>query len=422
MSKQAQINKNMHIIACLGCGYINQCTKIFPGETSLCGCCDKVLKSLKPNWESRVAALLLTSIILFMASNLFEFLSIEVSYRVHSSNLLSGVFALFNAQQPLLALLVLVTIFIFPLFELLALSYIFVCKFLDKKPPGLRLSLIFLEDSKIWNMLDIFMVGVLITAVKLGESATLTPEIGLLSFALLIVCLIVINLHIDFRGLWNWYQPEQAYSVGKDKTAIACKTCHATVSNEWGREQRACPRCRRKLHLRVRHSMQKTTALLVAAVILYIPALMLPIMTVVVFGVETQDTILSGVIHLLGDGLWFIGMVVFIASILVPILKLCVLGYLLWSVYHQHTMHRRLRHRLLHLIEFIGRWSMIDVFVITLLVALVQFGVIVNIRAEPAALAFASVVIITMMAVETFDSRLLWDENSTTLEQDHDGK
>jgi paraquat-inducible protein A len=222
---------------------------------------------------------------------------------------------------------------------------------------------------------------------------------------------------MDYHALWNWYQAEQGGSTLKGNITVACRTCRATVSHECRKEQGTCPRCCRKLHLRIRHSLQKTTALLIAATILYIPALSLPIMTVVIFGVETQDTILSGVIHLFGDGLWFIGMIVFVASILVPILKLCILGYLLWSVYHGHTMHRYLRHRLFHLIEFIGRWSMIDVFVITLLVALVQFGVIVNIRAEPAALAFASVVIITMIAVETFDSRLLWDDSPTILEQ-----
>lgn len=402
--------KQCNTIACIDCGFVNECPELESGEKYTCQRCRHTLHSLKKNWEVRITALILTCVILFICSNLFTFLSVEAGFKAQSANLLSGVLALINNEQVILALLVLITIFVFPLIELLALSYVFITLKLNKKPPGIRLCLKFLVHSRAWNMLDIFMVGVLVTTVKLGESATLIPGIGLFSFALLIVSLIIINLHLNFHSLWNWYCAENYFAASDDKALFACKTCRASIGQSLIDRHTPCPRCKASVPSRTPHSLQKTTALLITAAILYVPALALPIMTVSSFGQQSQDTILSGVIYLFSDGLWFIGTVVFVASILVPIMKLLSLAYLLWSVHYKRQTHPYARHILFKLTEFIGRWSMIDVFVITLLVALVQFGIIMNIRPEPAALAFASVVILTMIAVETFDSRLLWDD------------
>ncbi|MGH1439280.1 MAG: PqiA/YebS family transporter subunit [Cellvibrionaceae bacterium] len=420
VSKSTQatdVIKACNTIACSDCGFINECPVLEPGEKYLCRRCKHPLRSLKHDWETRVTALIVTSFILFICSNSFSFLSVEAGFQSQSANLLSGVLALINNEQITLALLVFLTIFIFPLVELSALSYVFISKFLHKKPPGIRLCLKFLVHSRAWNMLDIFMVGVLVTSVKLGESATLIPGIGLFSFACLIITLIIINLHLNFHALWSWYRADNYFAGTTDKQLFACLTCRATIGISLIDQNSPCPRCHSKVRPRVRYSLQKTSALLITAAILYIPALILPIMTVTSFGRQSQDTILSGVIYLFGGGLWFIASVVFVASIVVPILKLLTLAYLLWSVHYKHQAHRHTRQRLFKLTEFIGRWSMIDVFVITLLVALVQFGIIMNIRPEPAALAFAAVVIITMIAVETFDTRLLWDESEPSQDQ-----
>ncbi len=409
-------NLACHIIACSDCGFVNQYSLIKTRQRLPCQRCGHILLSLKTNWQTRVRALIVASIILFIVSNSFSFLSIEAGFKTQSANLLSGVIALINNQQYLLSLLVFITIFLLPLVELLAISYVFIAKHLDQKLPGIRLCLKFLVHSRAWNMLDIFMVGVLVTTVKLGDSATLVPGIGIFSFAALIVTLTLINLHINFYQLWNWYASDNYFtnSLPRKKEALfACKTCHASVGKSLIEQGLPCPRCLSTVRPRIRYSVQKTLALLITATILYIPALVLPIMTVSSFGRESENTILSGVMHLFADGMWFIGLVVFVASILVPILKLVILAYLLWSIQVNHQSQPRIRHRLFKLTEFIGRWSMIDVFVITLLVALVQFGIIMNIRPEPAALAFASVVILTMIAVETFDSRLLWDHANT---------
>ncbi len=170
-----------------------------------------------------------------------------------------------------------------------------------------------------------------------------------------------------------------------------------------------CPCCQSHLHSRLPNSLSRTWALLIAAMILYIPANAFPIMTFVYLGEGQSDTILSGVIHLYAEGLWPLALLIFIASIFIPILKLFTLLGLLLSIHFKSHWRPKDRTVIYRMTEFVGRWSMVDVFVIALLVALVQFGNNATVTPGFGALAFAAVVILTMFAAHTFDPRLIWD-------------
>jgi len=188
---------------------------------------------------------------------------------------------------------------------------------------------------------------------------------------------------------------------------IAC--CHVCLKATPVALQR-CPRCHAKLHLRVPESLQRTVALLITAVILYIPANVLPIMTTDQLGQSVDNTILGGVVVLVKHGSYPVAAVIFIASVLVPIGKMLALAWLCLSIARRHESSHRQRALLYRVTELIGRWSMVDVFVVTILVALIHFGGLMQIRAGPAAIAFAGVVIVTMLAAESFDPRLMWDQ------------
>ena len=170
-----------------------------------------------------------------------------------------------------------------------------------------------------------------------------------------------------------------------------------------------CPCCQSEIHSRIPCSLSKTWALLIAAIILYIPANMLPIMTVTLWGDGQPDTILSGVMHLMDGGMWPLALLIFIASIFIPILKLFILTSLMLSIHFKASWRPRDRTVLYRITEFVGRWSMVDVFVIGILVTLVQFGNTANVEPNVGALSFATVVILTMFAAHTFDPRLIWD-------------
>lgn len=171
----------------------------------------------------------------------------------------------------------------------------------------------------------------------------------------------------------------------------------------------SCPRCGEHVSLRKENSLARTWALVLAAVIFYVPANFLPISIVTSLGSTQSDTIMSGVLYFINSGDWPIALVIFTASIFVPILKLLVLSYLLVSVQFKSRWRPRERTRLYRIIEGIGRWSMVDIFVITIMAALVHIGAIANFAVGPAAVYFAAVVTLTMIASMTFDPRLIWD-------------
>ena len=189
---------------------------------------------------------------------------------------------------------------------------------------------------------------------------------------------------------------------------VGCHLCGLVVKAPGGEGR--CPRCGSRLHARKPQSVAWTWALLIASMIFYLPANLLPIMRTTWLGAEEGSTILQGVAHFIWAGDWLLAGVIFVASVLVPVLKMLSLLYLLLTLRWRGRLASRHRARLHRITELVGRWSMVDVFVIGLLTALVQMGVLTRIEPGPGALAFAAVVILTMLAAETFDPRLLWDQ------------
>ena len=185
-----------------------------------------------------------------------------------------------------------------------------------------------------------------------------------------------------------------------------CHVCYKLAPEQ----QHRCPRCGAALHLRAPDSIQRAVALLITAIVLYIPANVLPIMTTTQLGSATDSTILGGVVLLIQMGSYPVAAVIFIASVMVPIAKMCALAWLCWSVERRHPASHRQRTVLYRLTEFVGRWSMTDVFVVTILVALIHLGGLLVITPGPAAVAFGGVVVMTMLAAESFDPRLIWDQ------------
>ena len=210
-----------------------------------------------------------------------------------------------------------------------------------------------------------------------------------------------------------------AFPTALNASLISCHSCHllckAAVPSE--DVSMACPRCGARLNPRKPNSIARTWALVIAAFIFYIPANVLPITRVISFGQAQSDTIMSGVIYFIQSGSWPIALVIFLASIFVPLLKLFLLSYLLISVQLKSRWRPRDRTRLYRITEAVGRWSMVDIYVVTILVALVKLGSLATIEAGPGAIFFAAVVIITIFAAMSFDPRLIWDTQEQNYER-----
>jgi paraquat-inducible protein A len=197
--------------------------------------------------------------------------------------------------------------------------------------------------------------------------------------------------------------------TGRSLGLLVCLQCRATVRSLNLAHPR-CPRCRAHLFERKPHSLAVTAALLLCAAVLYVPANVLPVMYTRSLFDDERDTIMSGVLVLLHSGSWPIAVLVFIASIVVPLLKIIGLSVVLFSAWRRSPRLRTQRSELFRMVEFIGRWSMLDVYAISLLVALVQVGSFASVAVGWGALAFGAVVVLTMFAARTFDERLLWDD------------
>ena len=189
---------------------------------------------------------------------------------------------------------------------------------------------------------------------------------------------------------------------------LNCHTC-GLLSRDTGKNQN-CIRCDSPLHHRKHNSIEATWALLIAAFLLLIPANVYPVMTVIRFGQGEPSTILSGVLHLIESGMLGLAMIVFIASIVVPVLKLFILSFLLISVHKKSIWRPRDRTLLYRVTEIVGAWSMVDIFLVGLLSSLVSLDALSTIQPGIGAIFFAGVVVITMFAAHSFDPRLIWDQ------------
>jgi len=190
---------------------------------------------------------------------------------------------------------------------------------------------------------------------------------------------------------------------------LACEACHLLSRPASATEPGFCLRCGEELEFRRHASIQKTWALLIAASVCYIPAMALPVLNTTTLGTSDADTILSGVAFLYTSGSWPLALVVLVASVMIPLGKIVALAYLLITVQRGSVKSNHDRTKLYRIVELIGRWSMLDVFVDTFTVSLVQLQPLMSVAPGPGVLFFAAVVVLTMLAAESFDPRLIWD-------------
>ena len=190
---------------------------------------------------------------------------------------------------------------------------------------------------------------------------------------------------------------------------ISCKNCHKMYERE-NFDSFVCTRCNHIVRKRIKDSLQVSLALTICAILLYIPAMLYPIMEVTRLGVKIESTILEGVVSFVEQGSYFIAIVVFTASVIIPLIKLVGLLFIFISLKINVKMHNNRKILIFKFVEAIGKWSMIDIYVVAILASIVQLDEIFNIKGGIAATSFALMVILTMIAANRFDTRIIWDE------------
>jgi paraquat-inducible protein A len=369
-------------------------------------------------------ALALASLVLLVVSNVFPIVGLSVNGTVVQTTLIGAVRILYLDGMWPLAALVFITTVLVPVLQVAALLWMLVPLRLGHVPWAVPSAFRLWRRTVPWGMTEVLILGLLVALVKLAHIASVVLDVSLWTFGALMVVLAAASAAFDTRKLWARIadlratgesdglplsMPHGAVTAAQ-AGLVSCHACGLVARMPAHAHDVVCPRCGSPMHTRVPNSLSQTWALIFAAALLYIPANVLPVMyTSSLFGAQ-KDTILSGVVYLWVSGSEPLAIVVFIASIAVPMLKILALSYLAISVqFHRFHWPFMQRARIYRVVEFVGRWSMLDIYVITMLVALVQFRALATIKAGPAAIAFGAVVVLTMFAALKFDPRLIWD-------------
>ncbi|MFT4940816.1 MAG: paraquat-inducible protein A, partial [Paraglaciecola sp.] len=282
---------------------------------------------------------------------------------------------LVEQDYALLAVLQAIAILLLPAFILLCLLYVLIPLSLGYRPAKAAVVVNLIFRLLPWTMAEIFLIGVLVSLIKITSMADVGMGPSFYAYILFTLCMTGTLMHLDKHQLTlliTSMPPEQHKPINPSQ------------------------------------SIQTTWALLITSILLYIPANVLPIMHTSLLGSEEPSTILGGVILLWQMGSYPIAAVIFIASVFIPVAKLIILCWLNYTVQIGFDRHHNERIFWYRITEFVGRWSMVDVFVVAVLVSLIQLGNIMSIHPGYAALAFCGVVIVTMLAAMSFDSRLIW--------------
>lgn len=398
----------MHI-ACHHCDQISLIPQLEHNQVAICPVCDGQLAHSVEGHLKYVLPVAITALILMALSLPFTFISFAKQGIVQSIRVLDASTVMLQYGQPFLALLINFTIVLLPA-SILILILLLHSRAVSYLPKGFQIGITkTLFMVKDWCMPEIFLVGVLVSLVKITSLADVSIGLSFWAFAAFVICFIFTLVKLDRMAIWDKVTHHEQFAPHTSGVRAihidlaACPVCDILT------DQPHCPRCTSGVVIRDPHNLQKTLAWTITAILLYIPANLYPIMTTVFLTDPQPSTIIEGVVLLWQSGSYPIALVIFVASVVVPIAKLLILSSLVWVVKRKPRFKQISFTKIYAVTEFLGKWSMIDVFVVAVLVALIQLTGIMEVMPGSGALFFSAMVIASMLAAHTFDPKQLWD-------------
>jgi paraquat-inducible protein A len=390
------------LIACIDCGLQQS---LPPAPEVACARCGATLERQQGRSLRASLALSITVLVLLVPGNLLTFLSTDILGISRHSHLVSAADVMARDGWPLLAAFIFLFAVLFPLLRFAALALVLAALELRRHPrwlgPLFRLS----RMLETWAMPDVFLLGLAIAYARLSSSVTTHVGRGALCFIAAGVIALFLRAVLDPAAVWRRIMPDPDEPPGPQD--ITCDTCDRVLPRAC--EGRPCPRCGAHVTRRLPESISRTVALTLAGVLLYIPANLYPLATLPIGGRPMQYTVLQGVIDLVQAGLWGLAAIVFVASFLIPGIKLAGLCWCVSSVLRRSDRHLVAKTRTYRLVDEIGRWSMVDPFVIGCFAPVMNYNALIYGRAGPAAVPFTLVVVLTIIGAKCFDPRLMWD-------------
>lgn len=403
------MNKHDHYLQrCLECDSVVSIAENLPNQTACCPNCDEVLQS-GSRWSlTRCAIIAIAILILLPFALWFPLMNIDLlGIDIHAS-VWGGVWKMATEGFPYTAFMILICSIVMPAVFAGLVVLIWVQRIIRQRP---RYTLLLLTKLKPWVMLDVYLVALAVAAYKVREYATLEFDLYLIAFVMTAVLMTLLFIKIDPKRWWVRFYPEyHRLAPSESRVASLCPECEytfdETIIDKKG--QPRCPRCETNLSVSDNTKLQRVWATLIAGMIMMIPANILPISSVAFAGAESADSLMSGVLTFIELGSYSVAAIVFIASIAVPFSKVAVILYLLLAIHYRwkHPIHWQMK--LLHYVHFVGRWSMLDLFVLALMMSLVERGQIISFSVGEAAFYFGAAVFLTMISSSYLDARMLW--------------
>ncbi|WP_409440139.1 PqiA/YebS family transporter subunit [Psychromonas sp. GE-S-Ul-11] len=412
------------MISCEECGLVVAIPELHENQKAHCPRCEHLLIQKIAFPHQKAVAFASACLVMLTLSISFPFMSFSVQGLTQEIHLLQAAQMLGEYQNTLLAFLLLSTVIILPGLYISLMLYLY---FKATKQPPTTMShkprkviknlckLLFMIEP--WLMVDVFLLGVLVSLVKIASLAEISLGYSFFTFCIYAVLVVKCVAIVDKSWLWQQLIPgkpvKQNYlgDTHHSNTHLSCHICHQINPNDQTQKQ-TCIRCDTPLHhFDMDANLQKVWALLITAIIFYFPANLYPMMYTVSLGSTSPSTIIEGVILLWQLGSYPVAAIIFIASVFIPLIKIFALAWLFITAKTLNNLPESdaiKKLKIYRITEFIGRWSMIDIFVVAILVALVQLQKLMSIYPGPAALSFAAVVIFTMLSAMKFDSRMLW--------------
>ena len=397
------------LVRCIECDATVSVRRPQEGEYAQCPRCHHKLQS-GSRWSLKRCSLIALSILILMPFALgYPLLSLDLLGTKIDASVWKGIWKMAVEGYSYTAFMIFICAVLMPVSFAILVIMLQLSKLLKIKP---RNVLLFVGYIKPWVMFDVYLVALGVTMFKVREYATLEVDVYLIAFVFTALLTTLLFIKINLDDLWHDFYPDQKPVTKSDKPLELCTACDYTFLKEdqqYDHRHRAiCPRCASLIEIPESVKLQRVWATLVAGIIMLFPANLLPISGVYLTGNLSQDTLMSGVMSFISMGSYFVAFVVFFASIFVPVSKILIMLYLLASVHFKWRHSIKWQMRLLHIIHFVGRWSMLDLFVLALMMSLVTRGQIINFTVGPAAFYFGAAVFLTMISTSQFDSRLIW--------------
>lgn len=418
----------MKIMICRHCDMTSEVPPVAKGCIAKCRHCNSTIYKNGSLGASSILALCFAALITCIPAFTQPLISVHLLSITEDISLINAAAMVFDTA-PLVSLVILFCAVVAPLFLILSITYSSACLTFNYFPKWLPIILKMTRRLTHWSMLDVYMLGLFVSISKLLNDADLYIGIGFYFFVSLLLINLTVLANYSNRNYWTLYHkglanmpdnskeekiipPQLAVSgkTGISQGLQLCPTCNHI--SEIKKHPARCPQCKNKVQARKKNSLQKTWALLFTALIFIIPANIYPITLLMKNNILYPDTIFSGILTLIDGDMVGIAIIVFVASIVVPCLKILILTLIALSVQLKWKLSAKKQLYAYKFVDWIGKWSVLDLFVISIMIAVFDKGTLLSVSPGIAASAFTVVVMLTILAAECFDARLIWDSQS----------